>query len=863
MRQHFLLTIIASVCFTALSAQTSTQILHSDWTFRQARGFNRYSATVPGTVHSDLMACGIIDDPFFRLNERGVQWIDKEDWIYETVFDVDTTLLNKNNIILRFEGLDTYADVSLNGEKILQADNMFRTWTADVKPILRNDSNRLEVFFHSPVKITLPMWEALPFHYHASNDQSENGGLLDRQLSVFARKAGYHFGWDWGPRLVTSGIWRPVTLEGWNRAKIENVYYCQKQVEKQKATFDALVEIVADSDMKASLNIGCQLSDPQSPKAKPDATQQQIQLRKGLNRLTVPFEVKNPQLWWTNGLGKPTLYDFTTTVSANGNPIDADTTRFGIRTLRVVEHPDQYGSTFYFELNGTPVFMKGANYIPQDNFLTRVSDSAYARTIDDAVAANMNMLRVWGGGIYENDLFYDLCDERGILVWQDFMFACSMYPATGKWLDNVRAEAVENVRRLRNHPSIAIWAGNNECMDAWLYWGWKREIEQQNPAYADTVWTQYLTQYHEILSEIVKTEQPDVCYRPSCPYTDERATRTNTVGDMHYWSVWQGLEPLSAFNTQRARFFSEYGFQSFPEFESVKRYAPRPEDWSVTSEVMMSHQRGGMTANTRILKFLEDEYRLPKDFPSFTYLSQLLQGDAMKTAMESHRRNMPFCMGSLVWQHNDCWPVASWSSRDYYGRWKAQHWFTVKAFAPLLVSPVVENGKLRIFLVSDRLTKTTGRLTVELVDLNGGIIDSLTVAAEAPANGSAAVWEKTVEQIVKSRSWDDVIVHVEFHATDGASATNNCFLHRHKTLHYAIPDIETGIAATVDGFDLTLTADRFARGVFVSIGGRDEWISDNYMDLLPGRPVTVRVKTNLPLDEFKRELSVKSFVDAF
>lgn len=464
-----------SLCMAlAAAAAPVRQHLHDDWQFRQARLNNWYPATVPGTVHTDLMANRIIEDPYFRLNERGVQWVDKEDWIYETHFEADAGLLARERIELVFEGLDTYADVYLNDEKVLAADNMFRRWRTEVKRLLRPGENTLKVYFHSPIKVDLPKYDSLPYRYEAVNDQSANGGLFDKRVSVFARKAGYHYGWDWGPRLVTSGIWRPVYLEGWSGARISDVFYRQQEVTARRARVEVEVEIASARDLaEAVVTVASPGEGIEASVTAP--------LRSGMNKVTVPLDIASPKLWWTRELGEPHLYEFRASVAA-GDASDSRTTRIGLRSLRLVRDKVADGTTFYFELNGEPLFAKGANYIPCDVFLPRVTRAVYEKTIDDAAAVNMNMLRVWGGGVYEDDVFYELCDERGILVWQDFMFACSVYPAEGAWLENVRLEAEDNIRRLRNHPSIAVWCGNNECNEAWFGWGWNtRYAEQGHP----------------------------------------------------------------------------------------------------------------------------------------------------------------------------------------------------------------------------------------------------------------------------------------------------------------------------------------------------------------------------------------------
>ena len=444
-------------CFMNISAKVIRTELNAGWQFREARLDNWYPAVVPGVVHLDLMRNKIIEDPYYRLNERNVQWVDKEDWIYQTSFDTDDNLFNCANQVLRFKGLDTYADVYLNDSLILNADNMFREWNVNVKGLLKKSGNVLKVYFKSPIKVDLPKWEALPYHLESDNDQSENGGLLNKKVGVFARKAGYQYGWDWGPRLVTSGIWRPVYLEGWDNAHINNVQLIQKKVDKREAYLQSVVEVEADkrlSDAVITVTANGKVVSKQS-----------LDLERGINKITLNYTMKDPHLWWTNGLGDPYLYDFKTVVSRRGKQEDAKEEKIGIRSLKLINHKDKYGTCLYFELNGVPVFMKGADYVPLDNFLPRVTHSDYEKLILDAKNSNMHMLREWGGGTYECDDFYNLCDKYGILVWQEFMFACSLYPANDAFLANVRQEAIDNVKRLRNHPCIAVWCGNNECQD--------------------------------------------------------------------------------------------------------------------------------------------------------------------------------------------------------------------------------------------------------------------------------------------------------------------------------------------------------------------------------------------------------------
>ena len=592
---------------------------------------------------------------------------------------------------------------------------------------------------------------------------------------------------------------------------------------------------------------------------------QTVSLQKGINKISLPFSIKSPKLWWSNGLGEPHLYSFHTDLTVNNQTSDAWTEEVGLRSLKIINRPDKDGKTFYVELNGIPVFAKGANYIPQDNFLPRVTPEQYEKTILDAANANMNMLRIWGGGTYESDLFYQLCDRYGILVWQDFMFACSLYPAEGELLENIRQEAIDNVKRLRNHACIALWCGNNECNDAWFNWGWQKRYKAQNPEYEQKIWKQFNDQYNVTLPQVVEEYAPESFYWPSSPFARYDGGSDDRNGDRHYWEVWHGKKPIEMYNKERSRFFSEYGFQSFPEFESVKRYAPRQEDWDIYSEVMMSHQRGGMHANELIETYLLNEYRKPRNFEAFLYMNHVLQGDAIKTAIEAHRRDMPYCMGTLFWQHNDCWPVASWASRDYYGRWKAQHYFARKAYRDILVSPIAdEDGQLKVQIVSDRHKACNGRLEVKVMKLTGEVLNSYKRNVIVDANSSKALFSVPLDEALKGVRKEDVFIHAVLLTDKGNSNyTNNYFLVKQKEVNYPKAQLATSVQPIEGGFEVTLSSDNFARAVFIATGDANSSFSDNYFDILPGSSVKVEVYTDLPLATFEKQLKVVSLSDEY
>ncbi len=569
------LLLVAGACMAQKPSEIS---LNSNWMFQKSGDAEWMKAKVPGTVHTDLMDNKKIPDPYYRNNEKDVQWVDKVDWVYKTQFDVPVGLLNMENLELDFKGLDTYADVYLNGKLLFKADNFFVSWTAAVKKILKPKDNELRLLFHSPTAKGLEGLKALGYALPSNNDQSEAGGMGESKVGIFLRKPGYHFGWDWGPRIVTSGIWLPVYLNGWNTARITDVFYEQQKVSKEKADLVAHIEVEADKPGLVDLLI---------TERNNQLRKLQVSLQSGLNHVDLPFDVVNPELWWPHNLGNPHLYDFKVSMVQKESLLDTCDKKIGIRDIKIIQKPDSAGSSFYVQVNGVPVFCKGANYIPQDMFIPRVSDGKYDSLIRAAKTANINMLREWGGGFYEKDIFYDLCDQNGIMVWQDFMFACSMFPGDSTYLNNIQREVTYNVKRLRNHPSIVLWCGNNEIDVAWgnyqekAGWGWKQKYTDVQQA---DLWLTYQKIFNKILPDALKKDLPSAFYWPSSPYNTkyEHSTDVSAHGDMHYWGVWHGEHDFEAFADHIGRFVSEYGFQSFPEFGTVKKFT-LPEDWQIDS----------------------------------------------------------------------------------------------------------------------------------------------------------------------------------------------------------------------------------------------------------------------------------------
>lgn len=688
----------------------------NQWKFKACDESEWLPAQVPGCVHTDLLKNGIIPDPFYGTNEHDLQWIDKKDWEYETSFDVDSNLNAQSRIELVFDGLDTYADVYVNGAKVLSADNMFRSWRIDVKSQLKDSGNVIKIRFRSPIQEDLPKLEKLGYPLPASNDQSEVGGMGEQKVSIFARKAPYHYGWDWGPRFVTSGIWREARIEAWSEVRLDDVFIRQDEVTAELARVTAVATIAAEHAWQGVFRVS----------AGGQTWEQDVRLEEGRHSVELSLELAEPKLWWCRGLGEAHLYSFHAELAEAERTVSEKKVRSGLRSVKLVREQDSRGTSFYIELNGTPVFAKGANHIPNDSFITEVTAERYRHEIASAAESNMNMLRVWGGGIYEEDVFYDLCDEYGLMVWQDFMFACSMYPGDEAFLENVRLEAEENLVRLRNHPSIVLWCGNNEIDSAWAHyeekggWGWKQDYTEE---LREKIWSDYEKVFHEILPEVVTDYAPGAEYWPSSPLVslshdkEQHANPSTTSGDIHYWGVWHNTEPFDNYNVYVGRFMSEYGFQSFPEPKTVRTYA-EDRDMELESKVMLAHQKNG--AGNRLIKsYMDQYYNEPKDFEAFLYMSQIQQAEAMKTAIEAHRRNKPYCMGTLYWQMNDCWPVASWAGMDYLGRWKALQYVAKRCFRDVSLSIESKEQEIRVHLVSDISEAVQGTLKVQLFDFNG------------------------------------------------------------------------------------------------------------------------------------------------
>lgn len=834
-----------AACFMSLtaSAYQKPQVctLHSDWTFCQVGDTLWSDAKVPGTIHQDLLNHNRIPNPFYGMNEEAVQWVENEDWMYRTSFVVTEELLNRDAAVLELDGLDTYADVFLNGALILRSDNMFVGHKVPVKSVLRKGENRLLIRFRSAVKEALPQWETNGFDYPADNDHSS------KRVSIYTRKAPYSYGWDWGIRLATCGIWRPVRLVFSDVARIEDYYVRQASVSASKADVDNRLEItnVTSQPVSALLKVAYHYSANDTKEV-----QKQIELRPGENTVSLPVMIDNPYLWMPNGWGEPSLYKFTASVSVDGVEVASQERQVGLRSIRVVMEDDEHGKSFYFEVNGHPMFAKGANFIPDDALLPNVTTERYKRIFEDVKAANMNMLRVWGGGIYENDKFYDEADRNGILIWQDFLFACTTYPHDPLFLKRVEAEAEYNIKRLRGHASLAMWCGNNEIYEGVRYWGWKNKYTSE--AFAEMN-RGYDILFRQLLPDMVKRFDSDRFYMHGSPYEANWGRPESwKIADSHNWGTWYGRKPFESFDSEIPRFMSEYGFQAFPEMKTIRTFAEK-NDFELESPVMNAHQKATI-GNALIKQTMGLYYKVPAKFEDLVYVGLVLQGQGMRHGIEAHRRNRPYCMGSLFWQLNDSWPVVSWSSIDYYGNWKAMQYQSQRAFAPVLINAIKEGDDLCVYLISDELQdRDDVRLTVELMDFDGKSHGKWTYSGKLSANTSMLFLKKRVDEFLSKQDAATSFLRFTLKAKNGAALADEVFYFAYPK-DQKLPEarIETSVKRRGEAIEMTLKADKLARDIFIEVPVQGVRFSDNFFDLLPGqrKKITITSPEGYSLKDF-------------
>ncbi len=822
-----------------------TQCLAGPWRFRQVGTGGWLPASVPGGVHTDLLAAGRIPDPFAGENELRVQWVAEQDWEYECDFMVEPGLLAAARCELICAGLDTLAELSLNGRSLGRTDNLFRSHRWEVMPLLRAGANTLTIVFRSP----------LPF-IRSRQAQRRLPGAFSPGIA-YLRKVQSHFGWDWGPALPTIGIWREVRLEAGSSARLDDV-----RVHQTHRNGDVTVEVQAEVEVfepaAGPLEFAVTVIAPDGASIAKTVEVSETA------RVSIP--IPNPQLWWPNGLGAQPLYEVEVAVKAGAKDEGVASTlasasyKIGLRTIALRREPDEGGCTFAFVVNGVPIFAKGANWIPADSFATRIEDARLAGLIRSAAAANMNMLRVWGGGYYESDRFYELCDRYGLLVWQDFAYACAAYPLDDPtFVENVRAEARQTIRRLRHHPCLALWCGNNEVEMMWWKFG------------ADACLTDACEHFfHHELADWVRAEDPDHAYWPSSPSSGAFGLDTNgaAAGDTHDWLIWHGFAPPQAYRRHRPRFVSEFGLASLPAAETVAAFAG-PGEHDLASRVMRHHQRSA-AGNEKLIYYLTGRFRLPRAFADLITLTQIVQAEAIRTGVEHWRRNRPRCSGALYWQLNDCWPVVSWSSLDYYGRWKALHYAARRFYAPVALSLQERRGRVSVHVANDTRSAWQGRVRWSLETLTGEAVTSgIADVTVAPQTAAGVEAQDCTPQLRKHGKANLVFVAELWPEEAGAPSQPGRIARQvlpflpEARIAWPDPALMVEVAAAEDGVTITVAAQALARFVVLSLPGADVIFSDNFFDLPAHR--TAQIAAPLPpgwtVEQFRRSLRVRSLAD--
>ncbi|MPS66085.1 MAG: beta-mannosidase [Chryseobacterium sp.] len=801
-----------------LFAQFSERNLSSEkWQFKNAKENKWLTASVPGTVHLDLMNNKIIPDPYQDENEKKVQWVENEDWDYQTSFNISSKELANQNIDLVFNGLDTFSEIYLNGKLLQSTDNMFRKWTIPVKQNLKTGENTLQVKFKSAVNVGKELAKKVPF-------------TMPESPRSYVRKAQYQFGWDWGPRLGTAGIWKNVQLNFWNQAKLENVKIEQKAFTRQKADLNIHAEIFAEKEGKYSFLI--------------NKISQNITLKSGKNIISIPYQIQNPKLWQPNGWGDPNLYQLKILLQKDSKTIAEKSERIGLRTVELIQEKDEKGKSFYFKVNGNPMYAKGTNWIPSDSFTPRITKEKYQKLIKDCKEANMNMIRVWGGGIYEDDEFFKACDENGILVWQDFMFAGSFYPSDENFQKNVEMEVKDQVERLQNHPSLALWCGNNEVDEAIVNWGYQKQFKYSKEDSLQ-VWKDYKKIFHEVIPNAIKkyaTNDKQI-YWPSSPSIGWGHQESLTEGDSHYWGVWWGEQPFEIYNEKVPRFASEYGFQGMPTLETTKSMFSGAPDLSLQNGTIKAHEKHSRGWEI-IDNYMKRDYHIPTDFVKYNYVSQLLQARGMQIAIEAHRRAKPYNMGTLYWQLNDCWPVVSWSSIDYLGNWKALHYQIKRSFENQVILTEEKDGVLNFYAVNDELKKFENvSLIVYAKKFNGDtIVRRRTDCKKRCLDGILKLASPKTSFFISESERDNSFLNLVLVDKKGNKiAESNYFFSKSKDLKLTKPTIQI---KKISPTEIEVSTDVLAKDVYLM---GDTHFIDNFFDLLP--KTSKRIKLSKPLEK--------------
>jgi beta-galactosidase/beta-glucuronidase len=771
------------------------------------RSLESVDMQIPGTVLSGLLAAGKIKDPFYRTNEDATRALFWKDYVFTRTFDVDEELLAQQHIVLVCEGLDTLAEISINGTFLAKTDNMHRTWKFQAKKLLHPGKNEIQIVFRSVLRFI----EDYPYEAHKKINYIPCGSMKGNQL---LRKAHSMFGWDWGPQTIDAGIFRDIYLQGYSHARIEDI-----RIHQQHAKNVSVQTSITLSESVPGQKLCVELSEDGADKP----LQTKLCKTNADGVAAVGFVIENPKLWWPNDYGDQPLYIVRTTLlDEDGTSLESITRRIGLRTLTISQEKDEWGNEFAFCVNGVKIFTRGGNYIPDDCLYTRITEKKLDYILESCRRAHFNCVRVWGGGYYPSDAFYDLCDEKGLIVWQDLMYACNVYDVTNAFAENCRQETYDNVRRLRHHASLGLWCGNNEIESAWDHWG---DFQKETPYLR----ADYIRLFEEVLPKAVQEADGETFYWHSSPSSGGCFDNPDDAnrGDTHYWDVWHGQKPFTDYRKYFFRFCSEFGFQSFPCAKTVNSFTLE-DDRNIFSRVMESHQKND-AANGKMLYYLSENLRYPKDLTHLLYASQVLQGMAIKYGVDHWRRNRGRCMGTLYWQINDDWPAPSWSSIDYFGRWKALHYMAQKFYAPHAVSMTLEDHRCHVYFSNESFETTEYSLTLSIRDLSGNVLETYETKGNSPA--FSAIETAVVDICSWEDQKDDVFLEAVIHTKDQKVLKDVETLVPYKYLNLKNPVISTEAEETNDAFILHISSDCFAPFVALDFDDADVIFSDNFFHL--------------------------------
>ncbi|MBO2525431.1 MAG: beta-mannosidase [Bacteroidetes bacterium] len=812
----------------------------TDWEFQYQGQW--YPAFVPGYIHTDLIDNKLIPNPFYGCNEDSVQWVSDSCWVYRLLFD-GTNIDPNQHPELVFEGVTGYAEFYLNGEPLLNqegqnyTDNSYRTWRFLLPANVKDKDNELIVKFLPSSKIIKERSRQLPYI------------LPDER--VFLRNPPYQAGWDWGPKMVTCGLSKIIYLNQWKDFTISNLHIRQNHLCEEEAHLLVSFDILCDIDDKATIKY--MVND------KIFKTVRGAEINPNTDKFSTELTIKHPKLWYPNGMGEQNLYKIAVVVE-KGSQSKRLEANIGLRNIELNIAADSIGRAFEFLVNDQPVFMKGVNWIPADFFPTRIKEEQYRWLLQSCKDANMNMIRVWGGGIYEPDIFYDICDELGILVWQDFMYSCALYPGDSIFMHNAEVEAREQVSRLRNHPCLAIWCGNNEVKNGWEDWGWQANYK---PKHRTEIESDMHTLFDTLLAEIVTENDPYRPYVTSSPLWGWGHPECCTQGDSHYWGVWWGELPFEMWEEKTGRFMSEYGFQSYPSMATIVSFT-NDKERNLNSAAMKNHQKHARGVQI-INKALDQYFYIPEKFTDYVYLSQLVQAYGIGQAIEVHRRKQPHCMGTLYWQLNDCWPVASWSSIDYYGRWKALQYEAKRQFEPIILTTApLQGNELPIYAINDSAKTIQASLQICLCNFDGSITDSVYIdSISLPGRSAVEISRYSPAKKIKINKLTKQYLHLKLFDAKGRLLAQKVYFYLYpKQMEFQPKGISTQVQRLNAGtkeeqYIFTLSAEQIKYGVAITtnLNGR---FSDNYFTLLPGEEKQVIFTPATPA-KVQMKYNVKSF----